>query len=340
MALPALLKTARTASSPQPTAQHSAEKEPSPGALAVSAHSLSKHFGKLKAVDGIELQIREGELFGLLGPNGSGKTTTIHMLTTLTRPTHGVAIVAGCDVRAEPVAVRRQIGLVFQESALDRNLTIEENLHFAAALYKMPIALARERIAELLQLFNLDEKRRTPVGKLSGGMRRAVDVARGVLHRPRVLFLDEPTLGLDPVNRLALWQFIARLRREERITVLVTTHYLEEAAGCDQVAFLNAGIIIGRGAPQQLINQFGAYVLEIESPDPDEISEHLRSRLGAGLRTGTSVSFRVTEEHFSLAALEAEIDRRVQAMHLRRPNLNDVYLWLVHGAFDGQEQER
>jgi ABC-2 type transport system ATP-binding protein len=338
MGVPALLRTARARLTSAPTVGLHARADSADNGLAVSASRLSKHFGKLKAVDQIDLQIREGEFFGLLGPNGSGKTTTIHMLTTLTRPTHGGATVAGCDVRAEPVRVRRQIGLVFQESALDRNLTVEENLRFAAALYNMPAVLARARIGELLRLFNLEEKRRTPVAKLSGGMRRAVDVARGVLHRPRVLFLDEPTLGLDPVNRRALWQFIAQLRREERVTVIVTTHYLEEAAACDQVAFLNEGKIIGRGAPHQLIQQLGAYVLEIETAEPDAILARFRSCLGGGLKTNAGACFRVADEHFTIGRLETEIDSRVKAMHLRRPDLNDVYLWLIRSAFGGWER--
>jgi ABC-2 type transport system ATP-binding protein len=338
MALPALLRTAKAVLSSEPVRQSLPETGLERSANALRAQGLAKHFGELKAVDGIDLQVGQGELFGLLGPNGSGKTTTIHMLTTLTRPTLGSATVAGFDVCADPVSVRRQIGLVFQESALDRNLTVAENLHFAAALYMMPLALARLRTNELLRVFNLEAKRDVPVGRLSGGMRRAVDVARGVLHRPRVLFLDEPTLGLDPINRQALWQFIARLRREEQITVLITTHYLEEATACDQVAFLNAGRIIGRGTPGYLIKELGAYVLDIEGPDSDQIAARFEPRFGAGLKTHGKVSFRVAEEHFSISRLEAEIDPRVQAMHLRRPDLNDVYLWLIHGRLGHKEQ--
>ena len=302
--------------------------------LAIRTTQLSKAYGELRAVDRLQLAIPEGQFFGLLGPNGSGKTTTIHMLTTLARPTSGQASVAGHDVLKESVAVRREVGLVFQESALDRTLTVDENLRFAGMLRNLSRATIRERSAELLDLFNLRERRRMKVAALSGGMRRALDIARGVLHRPRILFLDEPTLGLDVSSRRAIWRFIAQLRREEGMTVFLSTHYLEEVEACDQVAFLASGRIIGTGSPQYLVQQFGQYVLEIDGDDLDALARLLAPRLGSCLKEGATASFRVVDEHFSFAELQAELNDSVKAVRWRRPNLNDVFLWVNDPALN------
>jgi ABC-2 type transport system ATP-binding protein len=302
---------------------------PQPDAsFAIRTTDLSKTYGELQAVDRLRLTIPAGQFFGLLGPNGSGKTTTIHMLTTLARPTSGQASVAGHDVLRESVAVRREVGLVFQESALDRTLTVDENLRFAGMLRNLSRATIRRRSDELLDLFNLREWRHRKVATLSGGMRRALDIARGVLHRPRVLFLDEPTLGLDVPSRRGIWRFIEQLRHEEVMTVFLTTHYLEEAEACDQVAFLTSGRIIGSGTPDFLVRQFGPYVLEIDGTDLDAIAGLLSPRLGPCLKEGGTASFRVLDEHFSFAELQAELDSSVRAVRWRRPNLNDVFLWV------------
>lgn len=300
----------------------------SDASLAIETTNLSKSYGGLKAVDRLQLTIPDGQFFGLLGPNGSGKTTTIHMLTTLARPTEGQANVAGHDVLRESVAVRREVGLVFQESALDRTLTVDENLRFAGMLRNLSRATIRQRSDELLELFNLRERRRAKVATLSGGMRRALDIARGVLHRPRILFLDEPTLGLDVPSRRAIWRFIERLRREDVMTVFLTTHYLEEAEACDQVAFLASGKVIGAGTPDALVRKFGRYVLEIDGTDLEAVAGLLSPRLGPCLKEGGTASFRVLDEQFSFAELQAELNSSVQAVRWRRPNLNDVFLWV------------
>ena len=304
----------------------------SDASLAIETTNLSKSYGGLKAVDRLQLTIPAGQFFGLLGPNGSGKTTTIHMLTTLARPTEGQANVAGHDVLRESVAVRREVGLVFQESALDRTLTVDENLRFAGMLRNLSRATIRQRSDELLELFNLRERRQAKVATLSGGMRRALDIARGVLHRPRILFLDEPTLGLDVPSRRAIWRFIERLRREEVMTVFLTTHYLEEAEACDQAAFLASGKIIGAGTPEALVRKFGRYVLEIDGTDLEAVAGLLSPRLGPCLKEGGTASFRVLDEQFSFADLQAELNNSVQAVRWRRPNLNDVFLWVNDSA--------
>jgi ABC-type multidrug transport system, ATPase component len=296
--------------------------------LAIAAQGLTKTYGAVTAVERLDLAIAEGQFFGLLGPNGSGKTTTLHMLSTLARPSAGWATVAGYDVLREPVAVRRNIGLVFQESALDRTLTVEENLRLAGALYKLPARMVRERSGELLDLFGLSDKHRIPVGQLSGGMRRALDIARGILHHPRILFLDEPTIGLDVLNRRAIWRFIERLRQEQRVTVLLTTHYLEEATECDEVAFLNQGKIIGHGAPDALIQALGAYVLEIEDGDLKALAAQFTPLLGKPLTEVGKLIFRIPDEDFPFAQLQRELRAKVCALQLRRPDLNDVYVWL------------
>jgi ABC-2 type transport system ATP-binding protein len=232
----------------------------------IEARGLGKDFGAIRALDGLDLDVGEAEFFGFLGPNGAGKTTTVHLLATLLRPARGTARVCGHDVVRESLAVRRNIGLVFQEATLDRDLTVEENLRFAARLWDVPGGrggrAAGARIDELLRLFGLAERRDSPVRTLSGGMRRAADIARGVLHRPRLLFLDEPTAGLDPRARRTLWQLIRELRAASGMTVFLTTHYVEEAEPCDRVAVLDRGRLVAYGTPAELKRAVGVGSLE------------------------------------------------------------------------------
>lgn len=295
--------------------------------LAIECRQLGKRYGNQKAVQDLDLEIPEGAFFGLLGPNGSGKTTTIHMLSTLVRPSTGQIRITGYDVLTEPVRVRREIGLVFQESALDRTLTVEENLFFAGALYGLSRSVIMERSAELLSLFDLEGKRQTLVGALSGGMRRALDIARGVLHRPRVLFLDEPTIGLDIINRRGIWRFIGRLRQQHGMTVLLTTHYLEEAEGCDTVAFLRRGKLIGSGHPAALISELGAYILEVETELPEQHAALLAPELGQPVIEDERLLFAISDQHFAIGELQNRLQSEVRALHLRKPDLNDVYIW-------------
>jgi ABC-2 type transport system ATP-binding protein len=296
---------------------------------AVRAQGLTKRYGNVVAVDGLDLELPAGQFFGLLGPNGSGKTTTIHMLSTLVRPSAGTALVAGRDVVRDPVAVRGSIGLVFQESALDRTLSVAQNLRFAGLLYDLAPATIEERSRELLELFGLNDKRNRPVGALSGGMRRALDIVRGVMHRPRILFLDEPTIGLDLPNRRAIWRFIERLRASTGMTVLLTTHYLEEADGCDQVAFIKSGKIVRRGTPAALVDSLGRHIIEIEAVGLAALIANLEPRLGPALTDGDVAMFRHADEDTSaLAVLQSELAGKVSALRIRRPNLNDVFLWV------------
>jgi ABC-2 type transport system ATP-binding protein len=231
-------------------------------AAAIEARGLGKDFGSIRALDQLDLDVREGEFFGLLGPNGAGKTTTVHLLATLLAPTRGTARVGGHDVARDDLAVRRVIGLVFQDTTLDRDLTVQENLRFAARLWNLPGRLAVPRIEALVRQFGLFERRADTVRTLSGGMRRAADVARGMLHEPRVLFLDEPTAGLDPRARRSLWDLIRRLRQASGLTVFLTTHYVEEAEPCDRVAVMDHGRLVALGTPADLKRTTGVGSLE------------------------------------------------------------------------------
>ncbi|PZP64758.1 MAG: ABC transporter ATP-binding protein [Azospira oryzae] len=307
---------------------------------AIEAFELTKRYGKVLAVDALSLEIPSGQFFGLLGPNGSGKTTTVHMLSTLIRPTRGSARIAGFDVLSRAIEVRRTIGVVFQDPALDQNLSVAENLRFAGQLYGLSKVEIRRRSEELMELFGLTERRNQPVSHLSGGLRRALDIARGVIHEPRVLFLDEPTIGLDVPNRRRIWRFIGQLRARKGMTVLLTTHYLEEAADCDVVAFIQQGRIVKSGHPHQLIESLGSHVIEIEGERLDALAALLAPRLGAYLLEGETLCFRFKGDAAALAALQAELAPRVAALRVRRPNLNDVFLWINEArAWQAPERE-
>jgi ABC-2 type transport system ATP-binding protein len=264
--------------------------------LAVHSDALTKRYGDTLAVDRLDLDVPTGEFFGLLGPNGSGKTTTIHMLSTLVRPTSGQALVAGHNISRSGVKVRGAIGVVFQDSALDRTLSVWENLRFAGMLAGLPGTVIRERATELLDL--------------------------------KVLFLDEPTIGLDLPNRKKIWRFIERLRAQTGMTVLLTTHYLEEAANCNRVAFIKKGRIVKSGAPQALIDDLGDHVIEIEGDKLDDVVNDLKATLGDPVLEEERASFRFSGSPAELATLQADLAARVSGLRVRRPNLNDVFLWV------------
>ena len=212
--------------------------------LIVVANNIVKLYGDVRALNQFSIKIRKGEFFGLLGPNGSGKTTSIHVLATLISPSNGEIRIADNDPSKNPIEIRKKIGLVFQETTVDRSLTLMQNLHFAGQLHGLSKAAIKDRSQHLLGLFGLEKHVDRPIGQLSGGMRRAVDPIRGIIHEPEILILDEPTIGLDLPNRLKIWN--RRLKTKSGLTVLLTTHYLEEAEPCDQVAFIDSGTIINR----------------------------------------------------------------------------------------------
>src|SRR5919107_4149455 len=225
---------------------------------AVEVAGLEKRYGQVEAIRGVDFRVEPGETFGFLGPNGAGKSTTINILCTLARPTAGAARVAGHDVRTERDAVRRSIGLVFQDPTLDIDLTAEQNLRFHGELYGVPRAQLDRRIDDLLGLVGLSERRGSVVETFSGGMKRRLEIARGLLHSPRVLFLDEPTIGLDPQSRASVWDYVRALKDREDITVFLTTHYMDEAENCDRIAIMNAGRIVALDTPEALKASVGS----------------------------------------------------------------------------------
>ncbi|MFQ6087257.1 MAG: ATP-binding cassette domain-containing protein, partial [Candidatus Bathyarchaeia archaeon] len=245
----------------------------------IETHNLTKNFGKLVAVDHVSFSVQEGEIFGFLGPNGAGKTTTINMLTTLLKPTEGSATVAGYDIEKQEDKVRSVVGLVPQELTVDEDLTGMENMVLQARLYHVPMSVAKQRIKEVLSLLGLADAANRKVETYSGGMRKRLELAEGLIHYPKVLFLDEPTLGLDVQTRVMMWEYIRKLRNEQKITMFLTTHYMEEAdALCDRIAIIDYGRIIALGTPQELKESLGGDIVEITlASDKDDITEALAS---------------------------------------------------------------
>ena len=243
-----------------------------PDGAVINANNLVKTFkvkkiGDVEAVKGIDLEVRRGEIFGFLGPNGAGKSTTINILCTLLRPTAGTATVAGFDVYERPDQVRAHIGLVFQDPSLDQNLTARENLQFHAFIYNVPAAERAQRIQEVLEMVELVERAESVVSTFSGGMRRRLEIARGMLHTPEVLFLDEPTIGLDPQTRRHIWEYLRKLREEHGVTLFMTTHYMDEAEECDRIAIIDDGKIVAQGTPTELKRLVGGDIVTVTTAD-------------------------------------------------------------------------
>jgi ABC-2 type transport system ATP-binding protein len=238
--------------------------------MVIKTEALTKKYGKLTAVDGLNLEVKEGEIFGLLGPNGAGKTTLISMLCTILKPTSGKAWVNGFDIVKESSKVRKSIGIVFQQPSVDDLLTGRENLAMHNLLFGVPKGIRKQRIDEVLALVNLEKRADDLVNTYSGGMRRRLELARGIMHHPKILFLDEPTLGLDPQTREHIWEYIRELAEKECTTVMLTTHYMEEAEQlCDRVAIIDYGKIVVLDSPQTLKNQVAGDVVKIKQKKPD-----------------------------------------------------------------------
>lgn len=296
----------------------------------IDVNDLSRRYGRLAAVEGVNFRVDEGELFGFLGPNGAGKTTTINMLCTLLRPTAGTATVNGFDVARQRAAVRRSIGLVFQQTTLDEALSAERNLRFHAYAYGMPADLRERRIRELLTLVELWDRRAERVRTFSGGMKRRLEIARGLLHRPHVLFLDEPTLGLDPQTRRRIWEYLAELRERERLTIFLTTHYLDEADRCDRIAIIDHGRIVALDSPDGLKRGVGGDRITITTVEAGPVAQELRERYGvAPLVADGTVSFQVPSGEAFLPAFVRGFGRPLDAIGVRRPTLDDVFLQLT-----------
>jgi len=301
---------------------------------AIEVHQLVREFRKgPRAVDGIDLTVSAGEIYGFLGPNGAGKSTTVLMLTTLLPPTSGRATVGGFDIAREGARVRATIGAALQEAALDAILTGREHLALQATLQGIPARQRRERTTALLERVGLAEAADRRVGGYSGGMKRRLDLALALVHEPRILFLDEPTTGLDPQSRAALWEEVARLAHEEGITVFLTTQYLEEAdALADRIGIIDRGKIVAEGTPAQLKAEIGSPSVEVLPVDPDagEKLAELLSGFGDPQRNGRgSVTVQLPGGEAELAEIVRVLDSnhlRVESLQLHQPSLDDVFL--------------
>jgi ABC-2 type transport system ATP-binding protein len=294
---------------------------------AVSVRGLVKRYGDVEAVTGIDFDVTTGETFGFLGPNGAGKSTTIGVLCTLVRPTGGRASVAGHDVATERDEVRRNIGLVFQDTTLDGYLTAEQNLRLHAELYGVPRAVVADRMRQVLEMVGLWERRETRVATFSGGMKRRLEIARGLLHSPRVLFLDEPTVGLDPQTRSSIWGYIRELKAREDITIFLTTHYMDEAEYCDRIAIMDRGKIIVLDTPEALKASVGRDRVMIGTDDDDAAIAALRECFGleATVHEGL-VTIAVESGGEFVPRLFAELGVPIKSVSVSRPSLDDVFM--------------
>lgn len=300
--------------------------------FAIKVENLTKKFNGFVAVDNVSFSIESGEIFGLLGPNGAGKTTAISMLSTLLRPTSGTAVVNNVDIAENEDRVRKSIGIVFQDQSLDEELTAYENMDFHGRLYRIPKNLRQKKTIELLKLVGLEERKNDIVKTFSGGMKRRLEIARGLLHEPKVLFLDEPTLGLDPQTRNHLWEYIGKLNKEKGITIILTTHYMEEADKlCDRVAIIDKGKIIALDTPENLKEKIGADVVTIESANKDKLYPELKELSWVkrvephnGLIT---INLQNAEKHIAeIVNISVRSGIGINSISIHKPTLEDVFL--------------
>jgi ABC-2 type transport system ATP-binding protein len=306
---------------------------------AVAVDKLVKRFGEFEAVSGVSFDVAAGEVFGFLGPNGAGKSTTINMLCTLTRPSDGTAQVAGHDIVSERDDVRRHIGLVFQDPTLDPNLTGAQNLRMHAELYGVQKELVDARMEQVLTMVALWDRRDQQVMAYSGGMRRRLEIARGLMHSPRVLFLDEPTVGLDPQTRASIWGYIRELRENEEITIFMTTHYMDEAEFCDRIAIMDHGEIVAIDRPDALKDSVGRDTVRINTEDDERAIARLREqfKIDATVSEG-AVTFGVESGEEFVPRLFAELGVAIKSVNVARPTLDDVFMKYTGASIRDVEQ--
>ncbi len=299
-------------------------------AHAISVEGLERRFETVTAVKDLSFTVANGEIFGFLGPNGAGKSTTIKMLCTMLRPTSGTASVNGYDVRREPSAVRASLGIIFQDYSLDDRITAEENLRFHCMIYHVPRQERATRIRQMLEMVGLDDRASDRVRTFSGGMRRRLEIARGLLHHPAVLFLDEPTVGLDPQTRQTIWEHIHVLRRQEGITVFMTTHYLDEAEHCDRIGIIDHARLIALDTPAALKAGSGGDVVRLRTADNAAAAAFARQFGGMGVNEEDGM-LRLTMIHADQVVpdLLRRIPTPVSTIDITRPTLNDVFLQLT-----------
>jgi ABC-2 type transport system ATP-binding protein len=306
----------------------------------IEVEELSRNFGRLVAVDKVSFQVAEGEIFGFLGPNGAGKTTTINMLCTLLAPSSGKAKVNGYDVVKQRSEVRRSIGLVFQDPTLDEYLTAEQNLRFHAYAYNIPKEIREKRIGEVLELVELADRRQSRVRTFSGGMKRRLEIARGLLHSPRVLFLDEPTLGLDPQTRRHIWDHILDARKQNNLTIFLTTHYMDEAENSDRISIIDHGNIIALDTPDKLKDALGGDVVTLKAEDNAAAAFELKEKYGlTPLIQDETVTFSIPQSEKFLPKLMDSFQSHLLSISIRRPTLDDVFLKLTGRAIRDEEAD-
>ncbi len=299
----------------------------------ISVDKLVKSYNGIEAVKGVSFEVLPGETFGFLGPNGAGKTTTINILCTLLNFDSGVATVNGYDCRKNPRQVRSSIGLVFQEFTLDNQLTAYENLKFHCYLYNMDKKTTARRIDEIFDVVGLKERRNDIVKGFSGGMKRRLEVARGLLHRPEVLFLDEPTLGLDPQTRSHVWDFIERLKKKFGNTVFMTTHYMEEAEVCDRIAIIDGGRIIACASPEELKKSLKGDTVYLHTANDEEAAREIEEKMGLkAVRVEGGIVLCVEGAEKFIPRLFAVISGEVISVNLKRPSLEEVFIHLTGRA--------
>lgn len=304
----------------------------------IEVKNLTKKFNGFTAVNNISFEVKKGEIFGFLGPNGAGKTTTINILSTLLLPTRGTATINNFDILKERDKVRKSIGLVFQDPSLDDRLTAEENLRFHARLYGVPAGEYQKRMEEVLKLVDLWERRKSLVKTFSGGMKRRLEIARGLIHYPQVLFLDEPTLGLDPQTRVHLWEYILKLKRERNMTIFMTTHYMNEAEYCDRIAIIDYGKIVALNTPANLKKQVGGDIIRIKSSDSQKLKNELRKRYKKEVKEEDGVlQLEVADGEKFLPRLFNKLNSEIDSIELRKPTLDDVFLLLTGRAIREEE---
>jgi ABC-2 type transport system ATP-binding protein len=320
---------------------HGDGRVPSGAGPAIAVNALAKSFDEVEAVRGVSFEVAAGEVFGFLGPNGAGKTTTINMLCTLVTPSGGSASVAGHDVVRERDDVRRNIGLVFQDPTLDGYLTAEQNLRLHAELYGIDRALVPARMRQVLEMVGLWERRRVAVGTFSGGMRRRLEIARGLMHAPRVLFLDEPTIGLDPQTRSSIWSYIRLLKESEETTIFLTTHYMEEAEVCDRIAIMDQGEIVALDTPAALKAGVGADRVRIQTDDDRAAIAAIAEMFGidAQLSEG-AVTLSVPSGEAFVPRLFAELGLPIKSVSVSRPTLDDVFMSYTGTTIRDAEESR
>jgi len=291
---------------------------------------LKRKFKNLTAVDGISLDVARGEIFGFLGPNGAGKTTTIQMLCTLLRPTRGTARLDGNDIIKNKDRVRKSIGLVFQDPSVDVKLTAWENLEFHRLIYDVPKTYAKKRINKVLEMVGLSDRVKDLVETYSGGMRRRLEIARGLIHHPKILFLDEPTIGLDPQTRNHIWNYIHNLKKSEEITIFMTTHYMDEAENCDRIAIIDTGKIIALDTPNNLKKKIGGDIISITTQNNAASKLILEREFGFEvLEENSTLIFEVKDGDRFLPKLFKNTSLGISSVTVRRPTLDDVFLTLT-----------